>query len=258
MKNSVCSILVVSFLISCQERHERTILESDSEAIVGDANLSFLWYDDLCEYKGTFDSKKYTKRQLNDTYDLWSKHRGVCLSTDATADKIEDFFKLDAEKLTREYNETKTLYQSLRLVDLPFWKKMKQQREKALEDEYELKMITIEAYSNPKILLNNRFYGDCKEYADALASGDNSLLLKTWRNYAEKAKLNNGSPEVFMKKFEAMYQSKDSLLYAKLELMKYGWWNCANNMIQYDVDDEAVFKEYDNLFIKITSECDEP
>jgi hypothetical protein len=61
-----------------------------------------------------------------------------------------------------------------------------------------------------------------------------------------------------MEKYNEKYNSKDRLIYAKIELMTYGWWNCSNSQIKRINNDGTMEKEFNKLFIHIETECDEP
>ena len=67
----------------------------------------------------------------------------------------------------------------------------------------------------------------------------------------------NGAPDVFWKRHNKLLTSDDKLLYAKLDLLGYGWNNCANNYVFHTDTSLEYENEFEKLFIKVTSECDE-
>lgn len=256
MKKTALIIIFSFFIFSCVNKDknvERKIaLSKNSET-----TAVFKWTTELCENTGTYNPKKYSEVQLKNTYDLWFTFSGVALETNSNAHFIEDIKKLNIYKLMSEYIDKKALY-NRKIVSTPFWNKLKAEKLQELEDEYELKKITIEAYSNPLILLNNKYSKYCSEYAEVLSSNDTIELLKSWRNLIENLKSKNGAPEKFMEKYNEKYNSKDRLVYAKIELMTYGWWNCCNSKIKRVDDYGSMGKEFNKLFIQIKTECDEP
>ena len=127
-----------------------------------------------------------------------------------------------------------------------------------LEGSYQLRKITIEAYKDPQVLLNNQFTNYCKQYAEALSSNDSTKRLSTWKKLAEEQKEKNGNPEFFMKNFQEKFNSANKLVYAKIELMAFGWWNCANHQIPHIDRDGGMEEEFNKLFTNIKSACDEP
>lgn len=256
MRKTALIIISSFFILSCVDKDknaENKIALSKNS----DTSAVFKWTTELCENTGTYNPKKYSELELKNTYDLWFTFSGIALETNSNAHFIEDIEKLNIYKLKSEYIDKKALY-NRKTVSNPFWNKLKAERLQELEDEYELKKITIEAYSNPSILLNNKYSKYCSEYADVLSTNDTIKLLKSWRKLIEKQKIKNGAPEKFMEKYNEKYKSKDRLIYAKIELMTYGWGNCGNSKIKRVNDDGTMEKEFNKLFIQIKTECDEP
>lgn len=255
--NRIVLIIITSFLImSCSDK-KKAKDKLNSIKTSSNTTAVFIWKTELCENTGTYDSKKYSKEQLKNTYDLWFTFSGIALETNSNAHFIEEINQLSVSKLTSEYLTKKTDY-NREIIPSPFWNKIKIERLQELEDEYELKKITIEAYTKPSILLNNRFSKYCDEYAQVLSSNDTIKLLKAWKNLVEKRRSENGASEKFMEKYREKYNSKDRLTYAKIELMTFGWWNCGNSTIKRLNDDGSMEKEFNKIFINIKTECDEP
>jgi hypothetical protein len=263
MKHPLLLLLSSILLFSCSDKPKKQTEEKEEKEttqISGNTKSGktaiFKWDTELCSNTGEYDSEKYTEEELKNTHDTWGMHSGAYLSTNTNPTSAADAEKLTRE-LTAEYNERKASYNQ-KVISNPYWEKVKADRIHELEDTYELKKIAIEAYSNPSVLLNNRFSKNCTEYAKALISNDTILLLKTWNNLAEKQKKNNGSPEKFMERHLEKYNSKDRIQNARQEIMTYGWWNCANAEV-YRVDDDGTMeKEFNKLFTNVTFECDEP
>lgn len=249
-------IIALFVILSCADKDknsENTITSTPKS----DTTAVFKWTTELCENTGTYNPKKYSEVQLQNTYDLWFTFSGIALETNSNAHYLEDIDKLSSDKLLSEYIEKKALY-NRKTVSTPFWNKLKAARLQELEDEYQLKKITIEAYSNPSVLLNNKYSKYCSEYAQVLSSNDTIELLQSWQNLLEKQKITNGAPEKLIERFNEKYNSKERLTYAKIELMTYGWWNCGNSQIKRVNDDGTMEKEFNKLFLQIKTECDEP
>lgn len=59
--------------------------------------------------------------------------------------------------------------------------------------------------------------------------------------------------------FEEQYASPDRMKFALVEVMTFGWWNCANKAIKYVDYDGSQEREFRKLFIRVkTISCDEP
>ena len=80
-----------------------------------------------------------------------------------------------------------------------------------------------------------------------------------WREVNEESRTKNADPERLKRIFESQMRSPDRMRYALLEVMTFGWSNCANELIEYVVHDETPPEEYKKLFTKVrTIKCDEP
>lgn len=255
MKKTILILALLFFILSCSDKTEKPKSKIVLAKHIDNAAI-FNWATESCENTGTFDPKKYSKEVLKNTYDLWFTFSGMNLETNANAYSIQEINKLDATKLFLEYINKKALY-NRKTVSTPFWDKLKTKRLQELEDEYLLKKITIEAYSDPTVLLNNKYSANCSEYVQALVSNDTIELLKAWRNLVEVQRSKNGYPEKVMEEYNKKYNSQDHLLYAQMELLTYGWFNCANHQIKRIEDSDNIENEFDKMFITVKKDCSE-
>ena len=62
-------------------------------------------------------------------------------------------------------------------------------------------------------------------------------MFEAWLALHEIKKSKNNNPEKLERKFLEQMNSLERMEYARLELMKFGWWNCANQTVQHlDID----------------------
>lgn len=265
MKNKIFQIVFLLAIFSCSEKKEENVvtnqenpsIEVDSTTVNPTKEAVFKWQTELCLKEGTYDSKKYTASELQATYELWWRFSGY-LSYDVTPSKEEDVANLSVEILDEKYNESVLVFKNLKIINEPYWIQLKKNKMRELTESYELKKIAIQAYTNPQILMKNRFTEHCREYALALSSSDDELLLKTWKNLIERQMEKNGSPDRVLEKYNQENASSDRLFFARKQLMTYGWWNCANHVVYHFEDDGTPQNEFEKLFSNIKSECDEP
>ena len=78
----------------------------------------------------------------------------------------------------------KELY-SLKVIDLPQWKKLMEETIDSFENEYQLNKEEILAYSDPTTLRNSKYYDTCREQIDAISSPDREKMFAAWRAYTE-------------------------------------------------------------------------
>lgn len=251
-------------LIACIDNVENT----ESKSTTGNVTLPepqssarqedsiYTWSEGLCEYKGTLDPSKYSKDELENTWNLTLGGQGLGDVINYFSD--EHYVPTSINTVNSQYKKALASLTELKIVkNNKYWKDLRRQRILELNDEYKLKTITIEAYTNPSVLLKNDFTDSCLFYASALASGDTASIFSAWRQLHSENLKRNGAPEILEEKFLARFNSPDKLKYAKSDLMGSGWWNCANHQILHLENDGKWAREFAKLFIKVQEECDE-
>ncbi|MDN3691098.1 hypothetical protein QWZ06_01860 [Chryseobacterium tructae] len=83
-------------------------------------------------------------------------------------------------------------------------------------------------------------------------------MFAEWKKLREEMSKRNGNPQRVMDEYNEQLNSSDNKDYAIIDLMTFGWGNCVNDKIQRVSHDEKINDEFNALFIKIDSECDEP
>ncbi|WP_147372288.1 hypothetical protein [Mariniphaga sediminis] len=111
----------------------------------------FTYWKELCDCKAKFDSTKYSREQLQNTFDYlwWSPN----IDTDATSWTIEKIKELSLTDLENECTERINILKSFEFVEDSFWTQQKENLIIYYESTCRLKKYTILAYSNPEILL---------------------------------------------------------------------------------------------------------
>lgn len=113
------------------------------------------------------------------------------------------------------------------------------------------------AFSDPSVLLNSKFSKNCENFVRALNS-DEDVMIEEWRKLRIQMSKKNSNPEKIMDEFENNLHAQNKNEYAMVDLITFGWGNCANNSIKRVEYDEKMTKAFNSLFIKIDSQCDEP
>lgn len=219
------------------------------------SNLSSItWGSDECEYKGKYDPKKFTIKQLENTYKLcW----GLSLQTKVTAFAPDDVLKLNPEKLKEEYNSKKKIFRTMEIIKTPFWENLKKRREKEFDEEYELKKIAVEAYTNPMVLRNNKFSKHCENFVNPLSSGDSLVILDSWIKFELAREKNFGNNwALHLSNVNYQYYSPQRLQYATCNLITLGWWNCAVNLLNHYEYNSKMENEFRKNFTQIKEKCD--
>lgn len=272
MKN----VILVFTFFSCKKEnttlniHQNNSAKVVSESIKKDSSTVsqqnkeeiFNFSTELCDNKGHFNSGKYSKEELEGTYKLWFQMDGVLLSTPSVFN-LNSLQKVRTEKdeiltqLDKDFASQKKVLENLKVVKDPYWEHIKTQKLQELLDEYEFRKTEIQAFSNPSILINNRLSKSCQNFVKALTS-DETQMIEEWRKLREEISKKNGNPKRIMDEFEEHLNSPNKKDYAIVDLITFGWGNCANEGVNRTEHDEKMNDKFNSLFIKIDSICDEP
>jgi len=88
-----------------------------------------------------------------------------------------------------------------------------------------------------------------------LASTDTIVVLKAWRKLVDEQKRINGYPERLEAEYVRESTLPEGLNYAKMQLMCFGWGNCANSLSKHNqLDDQGMaspINKFEQLFTHI-------
>jgi hypothetical protein len=217
------------------------------------------WTDALCEYSGSYDSKKYSESRLLNTLKL--KDQGfTSLSSFPSVWKWEDIDAIDVEALETEYRLKREALTNLDVVNVPYWQRVKETQIKELDQVYTFYRTKAEAYKSPEVLRKYSAAPDCTaQYAEPLIARDDSLL-KVWLEVNMHSRSQNADPDRLKRRFDEQMASPDKYKHAIVEVMGFGWGNCAVREIQRDEGnmDDTHMKEIRKLFLRVREECEMP
>lgn len=219
---------------------------------------TFKWTDELCEYSGTYDARKVTAKQLQNTYDLLLTP-DASFAADAAVFQIEDIARLDVAKLDAEYAKRSAALKTADIVKKPYWQNLRAKKLKILEQTYRLARVEMLAFNEPSALTQYKDAPACStRYADPLIAGGDSLLA-AWVEVNQASRKVNADPERVRRVYEEKLASNDRMRYAFIEVMGFGFHNCANQLIDYVTLDGSQAAEFKKLFKSVkTISCDEP
>lgn len=250
--------------LSCSKENKFTpaqtqITPNPQQPALALGDTIFTYNTELCTHIGVYKAGKYTPKQLQDTYTLWFADGGLMLNIDVpNAPKdLEGFdMRLTLEKLETEYKKIEEHFLSLKLVPGSDWEDLRQSRLRELEDYYHLLELKIQSFEYPEVLLMPNM-PDCNAYALALNAGTTQLLAK-WEEMVMESYERNGKQPGTLTLFKQERHSADSVLYARLNILNYGWGNCVNGHNYHFEDKGQYYTQFEKLFTDVTSECDEP
>jgi len=247
------------------QKHDSAEMFTKTANSIGRKEVKIETFDfitELCSNKGYFDASKYSRREIEDTYKLWFQHGGISMSTPSVF-KPQDLYKVRREKdsilkkLDSDFLKSKNILENLTVVKTPYWQNIKSAYLKELKQDYQKQKIQIQSYSNPSVLLDNSFTKNCQIYAKAL-NGSDAEIMAEWRKLREEMSRRNADPKRIMNDFESNAQFSDWKDFATADLITFGWGNCANQYVERPLHDPKMNRQFESLFTKTDSECDEP
>ncbi|ALF60116.1 hypothetical protein [Psychrobacter urativorans] len=218
---------------------------------------TYKWEDDYCSYKGDFNNKKYSAKQIKNSYFVLDGLTRTNLNSFFPPMSIEALDKLsmkDMDLLTEEYKQAKSDAERLDVV--PEAKGYKQELLKSIDGEYKVNQLTILAYLNPSEALKQS-PPMCHQYIKPLLQNESAVQSK-WKQMVEKSAVSNSYAMSRYQEEKASNPAK----YARIKLITFGFGNCVNEQV-YHADSDKVFSNQQKinktLFGKSFKQiCDEP
>lgn len=217
------------------------------------------WTSGLCDFVGTYDSRRFTARQIRDTVRLALPGEFELNKTNVTVFRFEDIESLDVAALDAEYRVLRAEVAALQIVNVPFWRKLRREKLAEIDRVYQLSRASILSYKQPERLRDVTFAGSCvAEFAEPLIDGGDALLA-AWLRVNLDSRARNSDPERLRREYETQSASPNRMRHARVEVTTFGWWNCANEFARPDGrEPETTEANVRKLFRSVSTECDEP
>lgn len=222
---------------------------------------TFKWSDELCEYSGSYDGKKYSEAKLRNTHLLLFSQDLRLDSVGAAVWKYDDIAKLNPASVETRYNDLIDELEHFEYVSTPFTDSVLAARLNETRQLYQLIRTTIAAYTDPTVIRKYQGAEACKlNYGEPIIAGGESLIA-AWKKVNLESQSKNGDPARLQRRWDEENASPDRLKFALVETMSFGWWNCANQKIKYADENfgSRADMEFKRLFIRVRRiRCDEP
>ena len=214
---------------------------------------TYKWEDDYCSYKGDFDSKKYTSKQIKNSHFVLEGLTRTNLNSffpPMSIDALDKLSMKDLDILTEEYKKVKSNAERLDVV--PEARGYKQELLKSVDGEYKQNQLTILAYLNPREALQQS-PPMCKQYIEPLLQNETAVQNR-WKKFVEEQIKEQGQHgaeqlasyrKIAMTRYEEEKASNPSK-YARIDLVTFGFSNCVNEQV-YHADSEKVFSNQQKL-----------
>lgn len=141
---------------------------------------TYEWEEALCSMKGNFDNKKYTTKQVENSYYVMNQLNDLNLESlripQSTA-QLHQMSYSDIDALNTEYAQVKDNVEKLQIV--PQAQPYKQDLLKIIEGEYITRKLTLLAYADPAEAIKQS-PAMCTTYIEPLLQSE-SAIQNRWR-----------------------------------------------------------------------------
>lgn len=212
----------------------------------------FEWFEGTCLFTAEIDSSKANYQQVQNVY--YTLFQASDLSQPFLAYQPKDTALLKVKNIRFECDN---FLKELDQAEYPkgtYWTNMKKAKAADLKEQCLLREKAVIALTDPKALKGTPYSKECARYITALEKGGKTLLA-LWKELHDKEVAEALDPAPITQSFEKHWNSPDKELWAKIEVLRYGWWNCVIQNQKIWFNETLYHAEFKKLMSKITSNC---
>lgn len=209
-------------------------------------------YDGECVLIGQIDTTQISERQVQGIarYLL----RPIELTMPFLATRPADTSYLDEVAIRNEYLTISTAFSQFSFPQLPFWDSIKNIRTEELNQRFKLQLLAVQALRNPQLLTKISLCDSCMLETFPLTEST-AVLVHYWEIFnAEELKI-AADPIGLERGFTIQKNSGNVELWARIEWMRYKWWNCILNQNQSKLVTNDLVIAFEKLFIEVERTC---
>lgn len=212
----------------------------------------FEWYEGSCLFTATIDSSKAHYQQVQNAH--YTLIQASDLSQPFLAFQPKDTALLSVKNIRFECGNFQKELEQMEYPKGEYWENIKKAKAADLKEQCLLREKAVIALTNPKVLKGTPYSKECSRYISALEKGGKPLL-ELWKEIHNQEVAEALDPNPINQAFEKNWNSPDKELWARIEVMRYGWWNC---IIQNQKPwfNEALYRsEFRKLMTTVNSSC---
>ena len=231
-------ILTITFLSSVSFLHAQ--------------EFNYDWYEGSCLFNAKIDSTKANYQQVQNAH--YTLIQASDLSQPFLAYAPKDTAYLKVKNIQFECGNFLKELDQMEYPKGEYWTKIKKMRLANLKEQCLLREKAVIALDQPKVLKGTPYCKECSQYVTALDKGGKTLL-SLWKEMHEKEVAEALDPNPIIRSFEQRWNSPDQELWAKIEVLRYGWWNCVLENQKVWFDEKQYHLEFKKLMSSIKSDC---
>lgn len=214
--------------------------------------LTFEWYEGSCLFNAVIDSSKTNYQQVQNVH--YTLIQASDMSQPYLAYQPKDTAYLKVKNIQFECNN---FLKELNQMEYPkgdYWTNIKKMRLANLKEQCLLREKAVIALNQPNALKGTPYCKECSTYVTALDKGGKTLL-NLWKEIHDKEVADALDPNPINKSFEQHWNSPDQELWARIEVLRYGWWNCILENQKMWFNESRYNLEFKKLMTSIHSDC---
>ncbi len=212
----------------------------------------FEWFEGTCLFSATIDSSKANYQQVSSVH--YTLFQASDLSQPFLAYQPKDTAFLKVKNIRFECDNFQKELEQSEYPKGQYWASMKKAKVADLKEQCLLREKAVIALTDPKALKGTPYSKECARYISALEKGGKTLLA-LWKELHDKEVADALYPESIIQSFEKHWNSPEKELWAKIEVLRYGWWNCVIQSQKVWFNESLYQTEFRKLMGKITSNC---
>lgn len=212
----------------------------------------FEWYEGSCLSTAIIDSSKANYQQVQNAH--YTLIQASELSQPFLAYQPKDTTYLKIKSIRFECHNFVTELEQMEYPKGDYWANLKKMRLENIREQCLLREKAVIALNQPKALKGTPYCKACSYYVNALEKGGKTLL-NAWKELHDKEVAGALDPEPINKAFEQHWNAPDKELWARIEVLRYGWWNCVLENQTAWFDENQYHREFKKLMSSIQLEC---
>lgn len=212
----------------------------------------FEWFEGTCLFNATIDSTKANYLQVQNAH--YTLIQASELSQPFLAYQPKDTAFLKVKNIRFECENFQKELEQMEYPKGAYWASIKKAKAADLKEQCLLREKAVIALTDPKALKGTPYSKECSRYITALEKGGKTLLA-LWKELHDKEVAEALDPASIIQSFEKNWNSPDQELWAKIEILRYGWWNCVLQNQKTWFNETLYHTEFGKLMTRITSNC---
>jgi hypothetical protein len=212
----------------------------------------FEWFEGHCLSRSQIDSSKANYLQVQNVH--FTIIQASELSQPFLAYQPKDTAYMTVKGIRFECGNFISELEQMEYPKGEYWTNLKKARLDNLREQCLLREKAVIALNQPKALKATPYCKECSQYTEALEKGGKTLLA-AWKALHEQEIEGALDPNPINAAFEQRWNSPNQEFWARIEVLRYGWWNCVLQNQKVWLNENQYNQEFKKLMTSIKIEC---